>query len=201
MPAHLDDEGFLQKEDGLPRRNSQPHFIVLTNRKVFVKKALPFQNAAVQQYRTGTDDAQGKTAVVDPSAVFAVDFPGIDSQTFSNPDLIGVNHLVVGIALQLLQLPVQFGRPPLVITVQKTDPGVTGQPDAGVSGSAHSTLFLVEVANAMILEFFDDGSSLILGSVIDHNEFPVLEGLFPDRLDGTCQKRATVEGRDDDTDQ
>ena len=68
-------------------------------------------------------------------------------------------------------------------------------------GSAHSTLFLVEVANAMILEFFDDGSSLILGSVIDHNEFPVLEGLFPDRLDGTCQKRATVEGRDDDTDQ
>jgi hypothetical protein len=53
----------------------------------------------------------------------------------------------------------------------------------------------------MILKIFDDGSSLILGSVIDHNEFPVLEGLLPDRLDGTCQKRATVEGRDDDTDQ
>ncbi len=53
----------------------------------------------------------------------------------------------------------------------------------------------------MILKLFDDGSTLILGSVIDHNEFPVLEGLFQDRLDGACQKRATVEGRDDDTDQ
>jgi hypothetical protein len=150
MPTHLCNEGFLQKEDGLPGRDPQPQFIVFTHRETLVKEALPFQNALVQQYRTGTDDAQGKTAMVDPSAVFSVDLSGIDSFAAPDPDLIGVHDLVVRMALQLFQLPVQFGRMPVVITVQKTDPGVTGQADAGVAGCTHSALFLVEVANALI---------------------------------------------------
>ena len=118
----------------LPGRDPQPHLVVLTHRKIFVEETLPFQDAPVEQHRTGADNAQRETPVVDPSAVFAVDLSGIDSSPAANPGLIGVNDLVLRAALQLLELPLQLGRFPVIIAVQKANPGMTCPPNSGVAG-------------------------------------------------------------------
>ena len=105
VSPHLDDEWFFQKEDWLLGGDPQPHIVVLADWESFVKEAFSFQNATVKQGGTWTDDAQRKTAMIDPSPIFTVDFFGVDPPAPANPDLIGVDHLVLGPAFEFLKLP------------------------------------------------------------------------------------------------
>jgi len=106
--------------------------------------------------------------MIDPSLVFAVNFPGIDPLAFSNPDLVGVDHPILGMALEDFKLPMQLGRFPVVVAVQKTDPGEAGELNPGVSGTTHPEVSLVKVVNTTIMEFFDGFPAFIIRAVIHH---------------------------------
>ena len=194
MPSDFDDQRFLQKKDRVAGGDSQPHFIVFTNGKVPIEKADLLENASVKQHRTGTDDAKRQAAMINPAVVLTVYFPGIDSPAFSNPGLVRIDHPIVGMAPEDFKLSFQLGGFPMIVAVQKADPREARELNSGVSGPAYAQVALVEVVNTRVREPLEGSPALIIGAVIDHQEFPFLEGLVDDRLEGPFQKLASIEG-------
>src|SRR5690606_17946082 len=126
--------------------------VVLANRQALVKSTFPFQHSAIDQYRTGTNDAKWKAAMKNPSGKLAMLSRLIDSTAISNPDFVGVENSEFRRLRDRFELPLQLSRLPWVVTIEKSKPRPFAGANAMVARRAHSTSRLVDITNSRIAQ-------------------------------------------------
>ena len=95
--------------------------------------------------------------------------------------------------------PFEMGGSPVVIRIQKGQPGMACQPDSQISCRRRSGICLPDLLEASGVWPTDRGG-IISGTVIGHNNLPGLNSLSKDAFDRAPQKGGPVEGRNNYSD-
>jgi hypothetical protein len=85
----------------------------------------------------------------------------IDSTTSADPDLIGVDRVVVGMFPDDFQLSPEFFRVPSIVAIQKSHPWIVRQPDPQVACTTHPFVALMKIIDSSVAEVSDDVSRVI----------------------------------------
>src|SRR4051794_12621461 len=80
-----------------------------------------------------------------------------------------------------------------IVAVDVHDPLPCGAGDAEVARRARTAVGFFQIANALILDGIHDGSCVVAGPIVDHDNFEVWEGLAQNAVYGCCDGMRTVE--------
>jgi len=121
MPAALDDEGGVYKEDGKPAAYAEPKIVILAGGQGFVEQADLLKQLFTDHYGRRTHQAKMKGWFEDHSRPFSMSLLRVDPNPVSNPYLLGLTDHSIQPAFEKLRLPVKLVGQPLVIGIEKGD--------------------------------------------------------------------------------
>jgi hypothetical protein len=115
VAAPLDHERLADQGDRSVLRDAQPEIIVFADREALVKSPNASQEIPRHHDRGRADQAEIQAGAEDITGGLPVPFSRIHARAVSQPDLLGLAYLDLGMGLHVIGLNFELGRPPQIV--------------------------------------------------------------------------------------